>query len=113
MIGLDVPPIGTAVGADATTESGRKVRFIDRADIPAAMRRRPRAQPEPEGEGFGRVPVEAQAMGVPVMRPRSARPRKPCWMTNRLAVPVAMRRRCGDDRAGAVAVPDERRAMAK
>jgi len=45
-----------------------KVRFIDRADIPAAYAVANLVlSPSQKAEGFGRVPVEAQAMGVPVI----------------------------------------------
>jgi glycosyltransferase involved in cell wall biosynthesis len=45
-----------------------KVRFIDRADLPAAYAVADLVlSPSQKAEGFGRVPVEAQAMGVPVI----------------------------------------------
>ena len=45
-----------------------KVRFIDRADLPAAYAIADVVlSPSQKAEGFGRVPVEAQAMGVPVI----------------------------------------------
>ena len=45
-----------------------KVRFIDRADLAAAYAVADLVlSPSQKAEGFGRVPVEAQAMGVPVI----------------------------------------------
>lgn len=45
-----------------------KVQFIERADLPAAYAAAGLVlSPSQKAEGFGRVPVEAQAMGVPVI----------------------------------------------
>ena len=45
-----------------------KVRFIERADMPVAYASADLVlSPSQKQEGFGRVPVEAQAMGVPVI----------------------------------------------
>jgi glycosyltransferase involved in cell wall biosynthesis len=45
-----------------------RVRFIDDADLPAAYAVADLVlSPSQKAEGFGRVPVEAQAMGVPVI----------------------------------------------
>lgn len=92
-----------------------KVRFIDRADVPAAYAVAGLVlSPSQKAEGFGRVPVEAQAMGVPVIATALGATSETVldgetgWL-----VPVGDAQALVDAIVRALSLsPDERRAMA-
>jgi glycosyltransferase involved in cell wall biosynthesis len=92
-----------------------KVRFIDRADLPAAYAVADLVlSPSQKAEGFGRVPVEAQAMGVPIIATALGGPLETVldgetgWL-----VPINDAQALADTIAQALSLsPDQRRVMA-